>query len=489
MTGPAIVQSHAAVSTLTVAQSILDKDALLQMIVKTASNQQVHVVVVAAAAVTETKGHPLQLQLQLQYAGHTYTQRNSIVRALCGRVLHYALDQEPHYLLGGVAARASTSYNNAMTAGSIVSWMSVADSILTSSGGAADSDDDDNNDRAAFLESLEAHLETRAFLVPSSQCTVADWDLTLALLTAQSGGADAGAGAGADASTDPNSYGPNVQRWLLQSYASLRDAATKAGMDVTKLPAGLAEPKEAPAPVFFYGTEDITAVLQPKQNNSKPQGGKGKQAAAKPKGDHKGEEQPKPPEQQQEPKKGKQPKGGGGGGGNQPPAEVADFTVAALDIRVGRIIKCWAHTEADKLFCEEIDLGTEVRQIASGLRPFYKAEDLEGRLVLVLCNLKKRNLVGFPSHGMVLCASNADHTAVETVSPHADSVLGERIVFQGIDGEPEPENKIAKKKVFEKVAPDLKTDGTGQVVWKGVLAKTSTGVVKAHNGMAGAQVA
>jgi hypothetical protein len=54
---------------------------------------------------------------------------------------------------------------------------------------------------------------------------------------------------------------------------------------------------------------------------------------------------------------------------------------------------------------------------------------------------------------------------------------------------PEPVNKIAKKKVFEKVAPDLKTDGTGQVVWKDVLAKTSAGVVKAHNGMTGAQVA
>jgi aminoacyl tRNA synthase complex-interacting multifunctional protein 1 len=125
------------------------------------------------------------------------------------------------------------------------------------------------------------------------------------------------------------------------------------------------------------------------------------------------------------------------------------------------------------------------------MRPFYEASDLEGRLVLVLCNLKKRNLVGFPSHGMVLCASNADHTAVETVSPQTDSVLGERVTFEGIDhtSEPEPENKIAKKKVFEKVSVDLKTDSTGQVVWKGALAKTSAGVVKAEKGMAGAQVA
>jgi aminoacyl tRNA synthase complex-interacting multifunctional protein 1 len=471
MTGSATaVTSHAAVCQLTVAQSIYDKDALLQIIVKLASSKQVHVSI-------DKKGNTLQLQ----YAGHTYTQRNLIIRALSGRVLHYALDQAPFYLMGGSAARASTSHANAMTAGSIVSWMSVADSMRS----ATASSDDTENDHTAFLESLEAHFETRAFLVPSSQCTVADWDLALALLT-QSGG------------TDPttSNYGPNVQRWLLQSYASLQAAAVSAGMDISKLPAGLPAPKEAPAPVFFYGTEDITAVLQPKKsqnqsnNNNKHQEGKGKQSGAKQDAKPKGEQQPKEQQQQQQqqPKKGKQPKAGAatGGGGNQ---EAADFTVAALDIRVGRIIKCWEHAEADKLFCEEIDLGTETRQIASGLRPFYKASDLEGRLVLVLCNLKKRNLVGFPSHGMVLCASNADHTAVETVSPAADSVLGERVTFEGFDGEPEPENKIAKKKVFEKVSPDLQTDATGQVVWKGVLAKTSAGVVKAHNGMAGAQVA
>jgi glutamyl-tRNA synthetase len=76
--------------------------------------------------------------------------------------------------------------------------------------------------------------------------------------------------------------------------------------------------------------------------------------------------------------------------------------ISALDIRVGEIKRVWEHEEADKLFCEEIDVGEdEPRQIASGLRPYMKAEDLQGRKVLVLCNLKARNLVGFPSHGMV----------------------------------------------------------------------------------------
>merc|ERR1712176_1597999 len=72
--------------------------------------------------------------------------------------------------------------------------------------------------------------------------------------------------------------------------------------------------------------------------------------------------------------------------------------ITALDIRVGEIKKVWEHEEADKLYCEEIDVGEdELRTVASGLRPYMNAEDLEGKKVLVLCNLKKRNMVGFPS--------------------------------------------------------------------------------------------
>ena len=81
--------------------------------------------------------------------------------------------------------------------------------------------------------------------------------------------------------------------------------------------------------------------------------------------------------------------------------------ITALDIIVGRITKVWEHPEADKLYCEEIDVGEDSpRQVASGLRPYMSAEDMEGRLVLVLCNLKARKMLGFPSHGMVLCASS-----------------------------------------------------------------------------------
>lgn len=156
--------------------------------------------------------------------------------------------------------------------------------------------------------------------------------------------------------------------------------------------------------------------------------------------------------------------------------------ITALDIRVGRINKVWTHPEADKLFCEEIDVGEdEPRQIASGLRPYMNEEDLEGRMVLVLCNLKERKLAGFPSHGMVLCASNEDHSVVKLVSVPVEAKIGERVTvpgfnFEGEDAEPYAENKVGKKKVFEKIAPLLQTNEYGVPTFGGRPLLTSAGV-------------
>ena len=160
------------------------------------------------------------------------------------------------------------------------------------------------------------------------------------------------------------------------------------------------------------------------------------------------------------------------------------------DIRVGTIVKAWPHPDSDKLWCEEIDIGEDTpRLIASGLRPYFSSpEDLEGRRVLVLANLKARKLVGFPSHGMVLCASNADHSDVKFVTPPADAAVGERVMWsENVDdvlggggfemGEAAAENKLGKKKMFEKIASHLKTDGSGVVCFLGKPVWTSGGVV------------
>ncbi len=69
-------------------------------------------------------------------------------------------------------------------------------------------------------------------------------------------------------------------------------------------------------------------------------------------------------------------------------------------------LQVWNHEEADKLFCEEIDVGEEggPREIASGLREHYSLDDMQDRKVLVVCNLKPAKIVGFTSNGMVLAA-------------------------------------------------------------------------------------
>ncbi len=156
--------------------------------------------------------------------------------------------------------------------------------------------------------------------------------------------------------------------------------------------------------------------------------------------------------------------------------------ITSLDIRVGKITKVWEHPEADKLYCEEIDVGEdEPRQIASGLKPYMNADDMEGRKVLVLCNLKARKMLGFESHGMVLCASNADHTDVKFVNPPIDAKVGERITvpdfdFEGEAGTPMKENPMGKKKIFEKLAPFLVTNKYGVPEFLGRPFMTSAGV-------------
>lgn len=156
-------------------------------------------------------------------------------------------------------------------------------------------------------------------------------------------------------------------------------------------------------------------------------------------------------------------------------ANQCDFT--KVDIRVGQITKVWNHEEADKLFCEEIDVGEpEKRQIASGLREHYTLEQMEGRKVLVVCNLKAAKIVGFVSNGMVLAAKEEGGKGVELVDPPADAVIGERVFIDGATGEPLSSSQIKKKKVWEAVAKKLSTGEGCVAMWDGKPIKTSNGV-------------
>lgn len=101
-------------------------------------------------------------------------------------------------------------------------------------------------------------------------------------------------------------------------------------------------------------------------------------------------------------------------------------------LKVGKIVEIKKHPKADKLFIEKIDLGSgDVRQIVSGLAPYYKEEELLNKKVVVVANLKEAVLRGEPSKGMLLAAENEDKSVVEVVFP--DGEIGETVKAEGIE--------------------------------------------------------
>jgi len=107
-------------------------------------------------------------------------------------------------------------------------------------------------------------------------------------------------------------------------------------------------------------------------------------------------------------------------------------------------------------------------------------------LVMVFVNLKPRKLADIMSEGMVMCASNADHTKCELMRPPEGSVVGERIQLEGnpILGAPVGSAYEAvlnpKKKYMERLLPLLKTNDGCEGTYNGVRLVTSKGVVKSQ---------
>lgn len=155
----------------------------------------------------------------------------------------------------------------------------------------------------------------------------------------------------------------------------------------------------------------------------------------------------------------------------------------ALDIRVGQVLKAWRHEEADTLYVEEVDVGeAEPRIICSGLVKYVPLQELQGRNVVVLANLKPRNMRGVKSNGMLLAASDASHENIELLLPPEGSIPGERIWFgseEERENQPPPvtPNQVQKKKIWESVQPHLKTDASCNAVLGDRFMRTSLGVV------------
>ncbi|CAM9485685.1 unnamed protein product, partial [Hapterophycus canaliculatus] len=159
--------------------------------------------------------------------------------------------------------------------------------------------------------------------------------------------------------------------------------------------------------------------------------------------------------------------------------EAQGDAFSRIEMRVGRITKVWNHESADRLYCEEIDVGEDApRQIASGLREHCTLEEMQGRLVLVVCNLRPAKLAGFTSNGMVLAAKSEDGK-VELVRAPEGSVVGERVRVEGSEGEPLTPAQVKKKKAFEELAKHLRTDDSKVATFQGKPITTSGGACTA----------
>ncbi|KAK7870278.1 hypothetical protein R5R35_001005 [Gryllus longicercus] len=167
----------------------------------------------------------------------------------------------------------------------------------------------------------------------------------------------------------------------------------------------------------------------------------------------------------------KKPKANVGDGSEEPPIDVR-----RLDFRVGRIMSVKKHPDADSLYVEEIDVGeSKPRTVVSGLVKFVPIEEMENRLVVLLCNLKPAKMRGITSEAMVMCASTPEK--VEVLIPPQGSVPGDLIHVEGYPRVPDPVLN-PKKKIFETVAPDLKTSDKKIVTYKGAsLTVPGKGIV------------
>ena len=106
--------------------------------------------------------------------------------------------------------------------------------------------------------------------------------------------------------------------------------------------------------------------------------------------------------------------------------EITYDQFGAMQFQVGEIIACEEVKKSKKLLCSQVKIGSQVKQIVSGIKAYYKPEEMVGKKVMVLVNLKPAKLAGVLSEGMLLCAEDADGN-LALVVPEKDMPAGAEI--------------------------------------------------------------
>ena len=109
-----------------------------------------------------------------------------------------------------------------------------------------------------------------------------------------------------------------------------------------------------------------------------------------------------------------------------PKEEITYEDFAKMQFQVGEIISCEAVPKSKKLLCSQVKIGSQVKQIVSGIKQHYTPEEMVGKKVMVLVNLKPAKLAGVLSEGMLLCAENSEGE-LALVVPEKDMPAGAEI--------------------------------------------------------------
>ncbi|KAF9049593.1 nucleic acid-binding protein [Hymenopellis radicata] len=146
-----------------------------------------------------------------------------------------------------------------------------------------------------------------------------------------------------------------------------------------------------------------------------------------------------------------------GGKAASPAADEGEPVPSMIDLRVGHIIDVKKHPDADGLYIEQIDIGEETgpRTVVSGLVHYIPIEQMQGKYLVAVCNLKPANMRGVKSFAMVLAATHKDgkDRGIELIQPPPGSKPGDRVYFEGEEFEDAtPLSQLnPKKKIFETV--------------------------------------
>ncbi|KAK2055391.1 nucleic acid-binding protein [Colletotrichum caudatum] len=332
-------------------------------------------------------------------------------------------------------------------------------------------------DASSILDTLNSHLSTRTTLLGTkpSKADTALYEAVRPLVAAWS----------PEQRTGEKGY-PNIVRHLdfVQNYPAFAadvKPEDKVAVDLdnvlyVKPPVDAKAEKErlkkekAAAAAAAAGGDNKAAAALPDRTKDKGAGEKVKEAVVEAKDKVKaavaGDAKPKKEKKEKAPKP------------QKAAAPAAPLSPALIDLRVGHILKAIKHPEADSLYVSTIAVGDEpnddtteyegqvCRTVCSGLNGLVPLESMQGRKVVVVCNLKPVKMRGIKSCAMVLAASPRlkegeadDHKGpVELVTPPPDAKAGERVCFQGWEGEPEGVLN-PKKKIWETFQPGFTTTG------------------------------